>query len=139
MATSDITGSLLVAPCGINCRLCRAYQRDRNPCPGCRGEDTFKPVTRLRCRIKNCEKITSGKLEFCSECGDFPCKDLLHLDTRYRTRYGTSPVGNLVSIREIGILEFEAEENRKWTCSGCGALLCMHEAQCPACGHSWRD
>ena len=139
MATSDPTGPLLVAPCGINCHLCRAFQRDKNPCPGCRGEDTNKPVTRIRCGIKTCEKRTAGNLEFCSECGDFPCKGLLHLNTRYRTKYGASPVGNLVSIREIGVTEFTEKDNRKWTCPGCGALLCMHEPQCLTCGFTWRD
>ena len=28
----------LVAPCGMNCRLCHAYQREMNHCNGCRNE-----------------------------------------------------------------------------------------------------
>jgi hypothetical protein len=26
----------LVAPCGMNCGICRAYLREKNKCPGCR-------------------------------------------------------------------------------------------------------
>ena len=36
----------LIAPCGMNCSLCRAYGRERKPCPGCRGDDRL-PLTYL--------------------------------------------------------------------------------------------
>ena len=26
----------------MNCRLCRAYGREKNACPGCRGDDSLK-------------------------------------------------------------------------------------------------
>ena len=52
----------LIAPCGMNCGICMAYLREKNKCPGCRGDDTNKPVTRVGCKIKNCEAIQKGRV-----------------------------------------------------------------------------
>jgi hypothetical protein len=38
----NVTNSILIAPCGINGRLCRAYFREKNVYPGCRGDDSQK-------------------------------------------------------------------------------------------------
>jgi hypothetical protein len=129
----------LIAPCGINCRLCRAYVRVGKsiPCPGCRGENTFKAKSCVTCRIKNCEKIVEGKYKYCFECNIFPCARLKHLDKRYRAKYATSAIGNLLSIKEIGIRDFVDIENKKWVCPECGAMLCMHIPQCLSCGYVW--
>lgn len=133
------TSDFLIAPCGLNCRLCRAYQRRRNPCPGCRADDAIKPKTRVICRVKICEKRMAKGIEFCSQCGEFPCAHVMHLDKRYRTKYATSVVENLTAIRDRGIAAFVENENRKWTCSGCGGTLCMHDPRCPVCGLEWRS
>src|SRR5512143_3703681 len=123
----------LVAPCGIDCRVCRAYGREKNPCPGCRADDASKPKTRVICKIKTCEHIAKGQVEYCFECGEFPCAHLLNLDKRYRTRYGTSVVANLTSIKNPGMQSFLERESEKRTCPGCGAPLCMHQPQCLSC------
>jgi hypothetical protein len=128
----------LIACCGMNCSLCRAYRRDRNACPGCRGDDSVKPKTRVTCRIKNCEKIVQGKVRYCFRCGSFPCDRLNSLDKRYRTRYGMSMIGNLRSIRKFGIRHFLENEKRRWTCPDCGEMICVHEPQCLSCGRRWR-
>ncbi len=134
----NTTRPILIAPCGIDCRLCRAYMRDKLACPGCRGGDANKARTCVTCRIKNCAKLAGGGLRYCFECEEFPCALLKHLDKRYRTRYATSPVDNLLNIRDRGIRAFVEGENRKWACPECGALLCMHTPQCLACGTNWR-
>jgi hypothetical protein len=134
---TDPTSPVLIAPCGINCRLCRAYIRDKNACPGCRGEDTFKSKSCVMCKIRNCEKLVTGGMKYCFDCDEFPCGRLTHLDKRYRARYGTSPIDNLTSIREIGIRNFVENENKKWICPECGAMLCMHQPQCLSCGYMW--
>jgi hypothetical protein len=131
------TNPTLIAPCGINCRLCRAYIRDRQACPGCRGDDTFKSISCVRCALKNCAKLAEGGFRYCFECDEFPCARLSHLDKRYRTRYGTSPIANLVSIQEIGIRNFIKNENKKWTCPQCASMLSMHKPQCLSCGYVW--
>jgi hypothetical protein len=131
------TDPALIAPCGINCRLCRAYDREMNSCPGCRADDSGKSKSCLACRIKNCEKLAPGHMQFCFECGEFPCQLVTHLDKRYRTKYATSPIENLVSIQTLGIIEFVKFENKKWACPECGAMLCMHKPQCLSCGYLW--
>jgi hypothetical protein len=78
-----------------------------------------------------------GKITFCIECTEFSCERLNHLDKRYRTRYGTSPINNLVTIKKIGITNFVNAEEQKWTCPGCGAMLCMHKPVCLSCGYGW--
>lgn len=123
----------LIAPCGMNCRLCRAYGRKRNPCPGCRADDSRKPRTRVCCRIKNCEKRAGAGERFCFRCNEFPCPDLNRLDKRYRTRYGMSMIDNLTTIRKSGTRSFLRKEKARWTCPGCGELLCVHEPECPSC------
>jgi len=128
----------LIAPCGMNCRLCRAHIRDRNPCPGCRADDSAKPKTRVICRIKICERISREKARYCFDCDRFPCDALTHLDKRYRTKYGMSMIDNLTHTKALGIRRFIQAEKEKWACPACTGLLCVHDPQCPTCGRKWR-
>lgn len=130
--------TILIAPCGMNCRLCSAYTRSLNPCPGCRSDDSPKPKTRSGCRIKNCANLKSGRARFCFSCGDFPCERLKHLDKRYRTKYGMSMIENLELIKSSGVREFVRREKRKWACPSCGEILCVHLECCNNCGRKWR-
>ena len=43
----------LIAPCGMNCRLCYAFIRDKKPCPGCLEDDVHKSNACVTCRIRN--------------------------------------------------------------------------------------
>jgi hypothetical protein len=113
----------IIAPYGLNCSLCRAYIRERNPCPGCRGSEINKSNACLACAIKNCEKLAAGGYQFCSSCDKFPCAALLHLDARYKDKYGVSAIGNLQHIKAVGAKRFVAEETARWTCSECGSLF----------------
>src|SRR5512136_342611 len=88
----------LIAPCGMNCRLCHAYVREKNVCPGCRGDDSLKSKSCVACRIKNCEKIATGRIKYCFSCESFPCARLKQLDKRYRNKYGMSMIDNLENI-----------------------------------------
>jgi len=128
----------LIAPCGMNCRLCRAYLRDRKACPGCRGNDDFKSKACVSCRIKNCMNIVKSGVTYCFSCDSFPCVTLNHLDKRYRTKYGMSMINNLENIRKFGIRHFLGNEKARWACPECGELICVHKPQCLSCGHKWR-
>ena len=134
--TSGVQANL-IAPCGMNCGLCRAYRREKNPCPGCRSDDGLKPKTRVLCYIKNCEKRANGRAGYCFRCDSFPCSRLDHLDNRYRTKYGMSMIDNLKNIKRSGIRSFVRNEKKKWTCPRCGELLCVHEPKCIVCGQTW--
>lgn len=128
----------LIAPCGLNCGLCRAFFRDQNPCPGCRGGDGNKSNACLTCAIKHCGEISAGGHRFCFSCVKYPCSNLLHLDNRYRTKYEVSVIANLARIKAIGVEGHVAEEDAKWQCPKCVARLCMHKPQCVTCGHTWQ-
>ena len=130
--------STLIAPCGMNCSLCYAHARNKNVCPGCRGDDSVKSKTRVMCRIKNCEKIAQGRGRYCFSCDSFPCDRLKHLDKRYRTKYGMSMIDNLVYIKKSGIRQFIQSEKERWSCPACGEIICVHKPQCLACEHKWR-
>ncbi len=128
----------LIAPCGMNCHLCRDYIRGKKPCPGCRGDDSLKSKACVSCKINNCEKITEGRIKYCFSCGSFPCAALNHLDNRYRTRYAMSIIDNLKGIREFGIRDFIKNEKERWACPECGELICVHKDNCISCGYKWR-
>lgn len=131
----------LIAPCGMNCRLCLGYIREKNTCPGCRmidNQDSQKSKYRNRCRIKNCEQIAKGYIKYCSDrCDSFPCARLKQLDERYRTKYGMSMIDNLKMINEFGIRYFIRDEKEKWICPECGEMICVHKPTCLSCGYKW--
>jgi hypothetical protein len=124
----------LIAPCGMNCGICYAYLREKDKCPGCRLFNAKEPVSIARCKIKNCEIIQKGKVKYCFECDNFPCKNLKHLDKRYRTKYNMSEIENLEYIKKNGIRKFISNEKTRWACSKCGGTICVHKGYCYSCG-----
>ena len=124
----------MIAPCGMNCALCSGFVRGRKPCPGCNGDDTFKPAYCVTCRIRHCTGHTGHETAFCHECETFPCARLKQLDKRYRTKYGMSMLENLAFIREQGIEAFVAREKVKWKCPDCGGVISVHKKECVYCG-----
>ena len=128
-----------IAPCGINCGTCYAFLRDRNKCPGCRVYSPLKPKTRHSCLIKTCALLAETGSQFCYDCGKLPCKRLNQLDKRYRLKYHTSLVQNLLTIKEVGMDKFLECEVYKWTCPGCGSALSIHIEQCMNCGFEIRS
>ena len=130
---------ILIAPCGMNCALCIAYQGKLNDlnkngfhrtyCDGCipRGEGCLHMGDK-------CEILKNKQVRFCFECADFPCKRLQSLDKRYRTKYHMSMIENLEFIKENGINAFLSRETAKWDCPDCGGTVCCHNGLCLNCG-----
>lgn len=132
----------LIAPCGINCRTCIAYQfgeHDFNKrgfhkkyCDGCipRGGT----CTHMG---DSCELLRKGSkdggVRFCFECEKFPCKRLKSLDKRYSTKYNTSVINNLNFIKNNGMNAFLEKEDDKWKCGTCGGSICCHNGLCLTC------
>jgi hypothetical protein len=133
MTVSVTFNRSMIAPCGINCGTCKAYLRAKNKCYGCRVDFDSKRKTCNECKIKNCELLVKTSSKFCYECEIFPCDRIKHIDKRYRTKYRTSLIGNLVSIKETGIETFLDNEVNKWTCPNCGSTLSVHLFSCPNC------
>jgi len=124
----------LIAPCGMNCRLCMAYQREKNHCNGCNMDDALKTsVSCLKCIIKNCDTIQNNEPGFCYDCEKYPCQRLKQLDKRYRLKYHMSMLENLETIKQNGITYFLDQEEKRWACPKCGNIICVHRNICLNC------
>lgn len=121
-----------IAPCGINCATCLGYLRSKNTCVGCKIVGNKLNHCQV-CSICNCENLLKTQTKLCFECEVFPCKRLKQLDKRYRTKYSTSLIGNLESIRELGMSAFLQKEEAKWHCTNCGGTICVHRGICLSC------
>ena len=129
----------LIAPCGMNCAICRGYLafinqvRDKglsmSYCTGCRPRDK-------RCAFikRDCHLLSSGQIQYCYKCRGFPCENLRKLDKGYRTRFRMSMIENLQYIKEHGIKRFLIREQEKWRCPHCGETICCHNGICFNCG-----
>ncbi|HSW58460.1 MAG TPA: DUF3795 domain-containing protein [Dehalococcoidales bacterium] len=128
----------LIAPCGMNCGLCISYQAEkydlkskgfnRRFCAGCRPRG--KNCTFME---SHCARLAGGRVKFCYECPDFPCRRLEALDKRYRTKYHLSMIENLKHIRLNGMESFLLQEEAKWRCGQCGGTICCHNGLCLNC------
>ncbi|GAP41005.1 DUF3795 domain-containing protein [Flexilinea flocculi] len=128
----------LIAPCGMNCILCVSYQfmkGDLNQkgfhkkyCPGCNPRG-------LHCLFMgdHCELLRNGRVRFCFECANYPCKRLKALDSRYQKKYRMSMIENLTVIQEQGLQTFLDQQETRWQCAICGALICCHIGLCLHC------
>jgi hypothetical protein len=134
-----VMDEILVAPCGMNCGVCGSYLSLKNDlkrkgfgktyCAGCRPRG--KNCAFMK---KSCELLGNGRVQYCHECAEFPCRRLKHLDQRYRTNYHMSMIENLEFIRDNGIEEFLRRETEKWRCPDCGGVICCHNGICYNCG-----
>ena len=106
----------------MNCAICKAHLRLRNPCHGCRDAEQNMPKTRVQCRLRLCSKLQG---DFCFDCIDFPCDRLKHLDKRYRIKYGMSEIENLEYIKNNGLKKFIERERKKWISNK--GIFCVHD------------
>ena len=130
----------LVAPCGMNCGICKAYiaythgvRRQRGKvtyCAGCRPREKNCYIKR-NCKTK---KLTNREIQYCYECAVMPCEHLSHLDHRYRERYGMSMVENLKMLKAQGMNVFLEAQVEKFKCPNCGDVMCVHDGKCYGCG-----
>jgi hypothetical protein len=124
----------LIAPCGINCGICKYHYRKKDTCPGCRGQNVNKSRYCIECIIANCEEIKKNKSGFCYECSKLPCKRLKNLDKRYSTKYHMSMLENQDYIKKYGIEKFLEKEKQKWKCPKCKGIVTCHGGICLNCG-----
>ncbi len=123
----------VIAPCGMNCSLCYAFQREKNKCEGCRGKTELIPNSCQRCTIRNCSVNQNNKSKLCYECESYPCQRLKQLDKRYKTKYHMSMIENLEYIKNLGIDKFLSNEEERWKCKNCNSIVCVHHNECPKC------
>ncbi len=126
----------LIAPCGMNCNICKAHLRKENKCPGCNSSSANMPKYCVHCIIRNCSQIQGNRSGFCFERQKFPCARLKQLDKRYQTKYDMSMIDNLENIKASGIREFVKTEKVRWVCPKCGGIICVHTGSCFSCGEA---
>ncbi len=114
----------LIAPCGMNCGICKGFLREKNKCPGCCAGRKINS-RRLKCIIGNCSKRLKNNWRFCYKCDTFPCTRLRQLDKRYRKNYNMSMIGNLEYIKKYGISKFVRREEKKWVRGK--QVMCVHD------------
>ena len=127
----------MIAPCGLDCNICSQALIEHDPCQGCNGPDDRKPEFCANiCGIILCRKRRENGNEYCDECPDFPCEDVMEKENRYTTKYPhrESPLENLRMIREQGMAAFLEQEQQLWTCPGCDQPYSVHDRNCPHCG-----
>lgn len=127
----------LIAYCGMDCALCRSYQVNIHKlnekgfhyksCPGCNPRGLFCVHM-----ADSCEIIGQGKVDYCFDCENFPCKRLKSLDKRYRDKYHMSMIDNLIMIRDNGMDAF-IESQKRFECENCGELKTVHNGLCLNC------
>ena len=133
----------LIAPCGMNCGICKAYLAYSRGVPYKKGEVTHCSgciVRNKNCAFikRDCKKI-GKQFRFCFECADMPCNNLERIDKRYRERYGMSMVENLRELKEKGAEEFLRVQREKYRCPECGDVVSVHDGKCYACGYVRRE
>ncbi len=126
----------LIAPCGMNCGICKYHYRKKNTCPGCRELQKQTPTTRFHCSVRECNILKDKKWMYCSTtCAAYPCKRLKSLDKRYRTKYHMSMLDNLEYLNKQGIDKLLENEKQKWTCPQCNGIVTCHGGMCLSCGY----
>lgn len=107
----------LIAPCGLYCGECSAFQD--GSCGGCISRKGLCLKYTKICKIYSCCVDKKG-LRVCSECKEFPCgKFTAFFDT---LTWYNEVVGNLQRIEKIGIEKFLEEQvkrvNQLINCAG---------------------
>jgi hypothetical protein len=130
--------SNLIAPCGMNCALCASYLALQNEvkskgvkmpyCAGCRPRNKHCAFIK-----KHCTKLLNGEVAYCFDCISFPCSRLKTIDKRYKSRYRMSIIENLNFIKQHGMRNFLAEQEKLWKCPRCGKMICCHNGICFNC------
>ena len=119
----------MIAPCGANCSVCIGHLREKNKCMGCFADDVGKPHHCVVCSRKSCNK----KETYCYECIDFPCKKIKTLDDRYKEKYNTSLINNLLDLKKLGLEKFMEVQDKKYRCKNCNSIISYHLKECLVC------
>ena len=94
----------LFALCGLNCALCSMHFGGY--CPGCGGGDGNQS-----CAIAKCS-LTHG-VEYCSQCGEYPCKNFDKFDSYDSFITHRSRHKDLLCAKTMGYENYLLELNEK--------------------------
>ncbi|MBN1202878.1 MAG: DUF3795 domain-containing protein [Anaerolineae bacterium] len=146
------------AYCGLYCGACPVFlatadsspdalqalaeQMNTDPetlrCYGCKSEKTV--TWRSGCRLKACARERG--LEFCIECDEYPCANLVAFTIDRQYAYHTLVLKNMEVIRREGVTAWLEQQAGRWRCAACGTSHSWYDAACPACEsptRNWTD
>ncbi len=128
--------------CGLYCAACPMYIETQKGtpveienigpvrCNGCRSG--IVPPWCNDCGIKNCAR--NKKIDFCSQCEDFPCEQMENFKNDKTYPYHTEVYDNLRIIKEEGEENWITQMKQRWFCSDCGEIKSWFEVECKKCG-----
>lgn len=121
-----------ISYCGVFCELCPAYVRIGS-CLGCGSEDhNQRRKSKWQCKIRNCCK--ERKIDWCSQCDEFPCSIRRRLDKNYLEKYDIDLEKMCSEMESKQIDNWIAEKKRKWKCTYCQGYIDPYEHTCYECG-----
>jgi hypothetical protein len=106
--------------CGLYCAACGTLD-----CGGC-GSDYVDGYS-LKCKFRNCTR--EKKVEFCSECEEYPCRELetfMHDEWPHHR----SAKANLEFIKAHGKQKWLEEQKKLWTCTNCNRRIFWYQNAC---------
>ncbi|MBN2054363.1 DUF3795 domain-containing protein [bacterium] len=103
-------------------------------CGGCKSESLAMHCG--SCMIRQCA-IERG-VAVCGECSEYPCR-LLQAFNDDQNPHHSAVIRNQERIRRIGLKDWLEEQERRWTCSGCGTPFSWYDTTCSLCGAPLRD
>jgi hypothetical protein len=120
----------MTSPCGLDCFNCPVYLANDNEkirqsiaqrfgipveqaaCRGCRNENgTIRCIGMTEpCNVYRC--ISGKSIDFCSDCGEFPCDHLHPYADKAAERPHNTKVFNLCLIKRMGVEEWARDKAR---------------------------
>ncbi|MGE5495086.1 MAG: DUF3795 domain-containing protein [Burkholderiales bacterium] len=97
-------------------------------CDGCRS-GRLNIFCRTRCNMKAC--AANKGIEFCGECGEYPCKELTDFQSQMPHR--KELWNSLERISEAGWETWYAEMEALYSCD-CGTINSAYDIKCRKCG-----
>jgi len=97
-------------------------------CGGCKGDVTAKFCA--RCIMRKC--ATEKGLEFCFQCGDYPCEDITFFRNDDAPHH-SAVFSNLSRILAVGTENWLKEEEKRWSCPSCSRRFSWYQEKCPSC------
>lgn len=95
----------LFSLCGLNCGLCPMHLELY--CPGCGGG-----AGNQSCKIARCA-LEHGGLEYCFQCGDYPCQMYLNIDEFDSFISHQNQKQDMEKAQKIGLDAYRAEQVEK--------------------------
>lgn len=138
----------LAAICGLFCPACNVFigtaedprrleviagrlQRplEELKCNGCRSEKRCF-YCESKCKMTKC--AAAKGVDFCGECAEFPCDDLMVFQAEMPHRLELWQ--SLERIKEVGYEKWYTEMIDHYSCKKCGTLNSAYDIACRKCG-----